>query len=340
MKIRKTVYAALLLALCLLLSGCRTRTGLSGPGTPADPGQQAGDSSVAFAGSRPDDGPEPDKATDEQEKNEEPGDQTKENPEASRKEYDENRPAEILSGAERTVHESGEGAGFSGSGENADRTAAKLDGNAEKTATRTVPAEEAEQAGISEEAEEADSAMSYYSVLLQERTGSLFECQRLTVYWETPEDHLTVFKTSPEHALILQAGSYDVSARLLEGNLHVDDGWIGRKNPGIIVKAVNRSILGSGVSSPEAARGIYAALLRREGWSAMDAVKNKRVLLLSEELLKTPYLRLAAMLLLAKTASPGQFEDVNVEDALAMLGEEAAGRVPDGIFYYTDQGGF
>lgn len=337
MKMKKLTMAALLLVLCLLLSGCRTRTRLSGPAMPDDAGEQASDS---LAGSLPEDIPDGEKDPDKQEKNGESRGQTKENPEASRKEYDENRPAEILPGTERTVHESGEGSGFSSSGESPDRSESKLDPEAERAATQTVPAEEAEQAGVSEDAEEADSAFTYYSVLLQDRLGSLFECQRLNVYWETAGDHLTVFRSSPEHALILEAGANDVSSRLLENNLHVDDGWIGRKNPGIIVKVVNRNVLGTGVSSADAARSVHTGLLTRDGWSAIDAVRNKRVLLLSEELLEAPHLRLAAMLMIAKAANPGLFADVSPDDALAMLEEEAAGTAPNGLFYYTDQGGF
>ena len=79
--------------------------------------------------------------------------------------------------------------------------------------------------GEDPDAEAADSALTYYTVLLQDRMGSLFECQRANVYWETAQDHVTVHKTSPEHALILQSGAYDVSSRLLPENLLVDDGW-------------------------------------------------------------------------------------------------------------------
>ena len=334
MRRKKTLRAALLLVLCLLLSGCRVRTGMDSPAPPDDPRERAADSPGVPAGSLPEGSAERDAA----EKDAESGDRTRENPEASRKEYDENRPAEILPGTERTVHGSGEGDGFAGAGEGAEHTAAKLNPGAGQTATQTVPAEEADRKGTSENAEEADSAASYYSVLLQERTGSLFECQRLTVYWETAEDHLTVFKTSAEHRLILQAGANDASARLPESNLRVDDGWIGRKNPGVIVKAVKNGILGASVYSADAARGVYAALLSREGWPALDAVHNRRVLLLSEDLLGTPELRLAAALIIAKTASPDLFADVKTDEALAMLAEEATGQVPGGIFYYTEGG--
>ena len=62
--------------------------------------------------------------------------------------------------------------------------------------TRVVAAQEAEQVGVAEDAEEADSAMTYFTVLLRDRLDALYECQRLKVYWETAEDHVTIFKTS------------------------------------------------------------------------------------------------------------------------------------------------
>ena len=328
--------AVLLLVLCLALSGCRVRTGNS---TPTAQDRQDGETeSFPVSGSLPEDGTQTDGETEEQEKNGESGGQTKENPEASRREYDETRPAEILPGTEKTVHDGGEGPGAFAPGDESDRTVAKLNSEAEQTAARIIPADEAEQKGVSDDAAEADSAMTYYFVLLQDRTGTLFECQRQNVYWETAKDHITVFKKSPEHSLILDAGAYDVSSRLLEENLHVDDGWIARKNPGVIVKTVDRSVLGTGVVSAGAARSVCTALLARDGWETMDAVRNRRVLILSEELLEAPHLKAAASLIIAKTAYPDLFSDVDPEKALEMLCEEAAGSVPNGVYYYA-QGG-
>ncbi len=188
--------------------------------------------------------------------------------------------------------------------------------------------------GVSPDADEAESALSYYTVLLQERTGSLFECQRLSVYWESARDHVTVYRTSPEHELILNAGAYDVSARLLSENLRVDDGWIARKNPGVIVKAADKSVLGSGVHSAAAAKALCRGVLARDGLGGTDAARNGRVLILSEELLEAPHLQLAAMLLLAKAANGDVMADVDPEEALRALAEEATGLIPDGIYWY------
>ena len=340
MRKNKLIPLFLIVLCCLILSGCRIRTTGSGsaPGQgreePGAPQQASG------AGTLADGGPAQDEKPGEQEKSGEAGDRTKENPEASRKEYDENAPAEIVPGTDRMIHGEGEGEGAFAPGEDAAKAVTKLNDSAGETATRTVAADEAEQKGVSEEGEEAESAREYFTVLLEDRMGCLFECQRLNVYWETPEEHVTVFKTSAEHSLILNAGAYDVSTRLLEENLRVDDGWIGRKNPGVIVKTVRGSVLGSGVTSTDAAQRIYAGLQAREGWSTIDAVRNGRVILLSEELLSAPYLQLAAMLAIAKTANPAQMADVSLSQALEMLMEEETGSVPVGIYYYTGQGGF
>ena len=323
-----------LLLLCLLLTGCRTRTTVAGRDARESASETAQARSLSVSGSLPEES-----EAEEQKKDGEPGGQTKENPEASRKEYDENAPAEIVSGAERSVQGNGEGNGASAAKKDAAEAAQMLNEAAEETASQTIAAEQAEQAGVSEDAKEADSALTYYTVLLRDRMGSLYECQRLNVYWETPEDHVTVFKTSPEHELILNAGAYDVSARLLAGNLRVDDGWIARKNPGVIVKIVRSDVLGAGVSSPAAAQAVYAGLLAREGWRGIDAVRNGRVLMLSEELLQAPYLQTAAMLMIAKAANPEALADVDIEKALSMLMEEATGSIPAGIYDYSGQGG-
>ena len=334
MKNRKAGCLLLLLLLCLVLTGCRTRTTGKDASSPGSENQQGAAIHPQASGSRPDGGSEPSEPDDGQNQAESSGRRTRENPEASRKEYDENAPAEIVPGTDQAVHGDGEGNGSFAQGNSEKDAVSKLSDTAEETAEQTVAADEAEQAGVSEDAAEADSAMTYYTVLLADRMGSLFECQRMHVYWETAEDHVTIHKTSPEHSLILNAGAYDISARLLPENLHVDDGWISRKNPGVIVKLVNSGILGRGVSSTAAAQKVYADLLSREGWLSVDAVRNRRVILLSEELMEAPHLQLAAMLAIARTGHPDLLADLEPDKALEMLSTEATGSIPTGIYYY------
>ena len=81
--------------------------------------------------------------------------------------------------------------------------------------------------------------------------SGLFECQRFYIYWETAEDYHTVHKSSDEHQIISNAGAYDVSAKLQNDALIVDDGWIQRKDPGVIVKVVERSSLAAECRPPD-----------------------------------------------------------------------------------------
>lgn len=331
---------ALLLCLALLLSACRTRTG-TGPETGADVdavsapagslGPDGGEGEGAGAGNSPaDNAPEAADAG-------EAGGATRENPEAFRKEYDENAPAEITAGTEKRLQAAGEGEGAPAADPEAAGAGPRSAEGAEDAARMTVPAEEAEQTGTDADAKRADSALEYYTVLLKERTGSLFECQRLNLYWETTADHVTVAKASPEHELILAAGCYDVSARLLEENLKVDDGWVVRKNPGVIVKVAGSRVLGSTEEDGALARALVWEMRAREGWDGIAAVKEDRILVLSEEMLAAPHLRLAAEVLIAKCANPELYEDVQEQEMLRLLAEEATGSPPAGVLYYKGE---
>ena len=338
MILKKILLLALTVCLVFLLSGCRTRTTGSGSGNTVS-GADSGQTDESYQGENTSDTSQSALAQEtgnaELSENGEPGGRTRENPEAARKEYDENAPAEIVPGTDRLLHEEGEGSGAAVADEEAGMSADRLNDQAQETAIQTVPAAEADQMGVSEDAEAADSAITYFTVLLQERAGSLFECQRANVYWETAEDHVTIHKTSLEHNLILNAGAYDVSARLLPENLRVDDGWVARKNPQVIVKIVDGGVLGSGVSSTGAARNVYQRIRSRDGWAAVDAIRNGQVLLLSQELLEAPYLQTAAMLMIARTANPDLYADVDPDKALQMLSEEVTGTLPTGIWYYS-----
>ena len=322
-----------LLLTALTLSGCRSRVITEAPDAAPRPGERAaGPEDVSDA---PGEDAQPDPRA---EAEPDPDAGTRENPLSDRREYDETAAVELIEGTDRVVHGGGEGEGASRRDDGALAGAFQMDVGADQTATQSVAADEADKTGVSDDAEEADSALTYYTVLLRDRLGTLFECKRLNVYWETAEDHVTVFKRSVEHELILTAGAYDVSARLLEENLRVDDGWIARKDPQVIVKVVGGDVLGRGVDGDAAAKSVRDGLFARPGWADIDAVKRGRVLLLSEEMLTAPHLRTAAALAVAKTAYPDLFEDTPIDEALRMLTEEATGAPPEGVYWYAGQG--
>lgn len=328
---KRTKILILLAALLLALTGCRTRTtgpvppppDESGPATETDPGQA--------------EQPEPPENDPAEEGDTKPESDTPTvtDPESDRKTYAQDADAEIVPGADHTLTQRGDGGKTPEHDSNGDPGGAKDSDSGEKAATETVPADQAGQTGADQSGQTAETAQLYYQTLLEDRLSDLFECQRFYVYWETPEDYRTVHKSSDEHQIILKAGAYDASAKLQSDALTVDDGWIQRKNPGVIVKVVEPSVLGSGVQSTRQAEAVCGALKAREGWSRIDAVQNGRVILLSQELLSAGAGKTGAEVLLAKAIYPALFGDTDGDEALRALTQEAYGAPASGTFIYV-----
>lgn len=319
---KKTLFLLLLLWLLLTASGCRRRTTTAAPipQSVAD-AQPLGDESPSRAAPQTS-SPDAD-----------PDSETVENPDSPRREYDENAAAGIDFTAHHPIHGDGEGGGQPLSGGEARQTTTQFDDEASLPVTMTLPDDDAERIGTANNAQTAETATQYYTALLSSRLGKLFECQRLSVYWETGGNHVTIGKTSKEHALLLSAGAYNAASRRAEDMLTVDDGWIERKNPDAIVKVVPDSVLGGGVFLTESAQSIRHALLTRKALGGTGAIRKERVYLLSESLLQTPATRLAAAVYLASSMYPDLFGDVDATEAARQLIDEA-GLPSAGTFFY------
>lgn len=344
MKMKKTKTICLLLMILLLLSGCRKRTGVSSPSEqtaalhPADTETETAESghgNETGSHSVEDSTQSGEVLSDEMTESE----QTRENPESRRREYDETADVEIRDGQAKRLQDAGDGEGFFEYAADALGAVSRADEHAERTATRTSWVEQSDRLSASETGELSESALRYYTVLLAERTSSLFECKKLYAYLEMPENYVTIHKTSGMHACLINAGLYDVAARLRENDLMVDDGWVIRKNPDMIVKVVDPSVLGHSVQVASLAGQVYDSLLSRPEWDSIAAVQKRRVVLISSELLDNPYLQCAGMLFLAKSAYPELFEDVDLSEAAAMLIDEVGGSAFTGTYFYDAQGG-
>ena len=348
----RRIAAALMAALLLpVLCACRVRTSV----LPA-PEDRAAESELAAEAAPPAGLQDEDaEVAEEQELSEEsPSPTESEDPEApsendessDRREFASDASGEIAPDAETRIYappaeasggeepgapepEDGQASGIPDDPDGGGAAVNAFEDGAELTATETVAADEADKLGVDESGETADSIQTYYLTLLDSRLGALFECKRLNVYWETADDHVTVFRTSPEHSMITGAGAYDVSAKLLEENLEIDDGWVVRKDPDVIVKVMSGSSLDT-----VSADALCSELVRRDGWQQIGAVKERRVIILSQRLLETNAGRTAAMVYLAKLMYPDQTEDVDPDEALMALTEEAAGKAYAGVYAY------
>ena len=327
---RKTKYPALLLSLCLLLvlSGCRVRTGLE-PEPEAEEVQTAAlEHQETVTPDIPEELPEEPPVEEPPEPQAPSEDQPLESdPQSDRRQFDETAPAQDAEDAEQAVSLPSEepipegDAPIEGAGE-----------EGETPVTQVLPAEEAPEMGASEDAPVADSSLVYYQTLLADRLGDLFECKRLNVYCELPQDYVAALKGSREYELIGVAGSYCVSVKLTADAAQVDDGWILRKNPDAVVKFVGGDVLGSGMASSAAAASLRESLSLREGWNQMQAVKDGKVILASEDLLASEALRTACAVYLACAFYPDTFADTDPAEALQQLSAEYYGSAMGGTF--------
>lgn len=170
-----------LLLLCLLLlTGCRSRVTSDRNG---EDGDSAGIGRISLA--RDDREGKPltedtapaDAMTDD-------ADRKIQNPGAERIQYDESASAKVQSTASILLHQQGDDVSGFAPGNEAGLPVDGLSPDAERKAEQTLRDENAQRMGTDDQAGEADSFYTYYSALLQDRLGDLFECQRLDLYWE------------------------------------------------------------------------------------------------------------------------------------------------------------
>ena len=163
--------------------------------------------------------------------------------------------------------------------------------------------------------------LDHHTGVLSRGLGSLFECQRLYVYFEHLTDFHTVNHSSPLHALIIDSGGFNAAVRRGNDALTIDAAWLQRQNPSLIIRTVTSDILGRNVNDTTRAQALRGDILDRPGLEGVNAVINRRVLLLSEELLQSDEGRLIAKLHIAQAMYPTLFTDINI----TALYEEIAG---------------
>ncbi|MCL2204845.1 MAG: hypothetical protein FWB88_13020 [Defluviitaleaceae bacterium] len=171
--------------------------------------------------------------------------------------------------------------------------------------------------------------VSTYAAALRQGINSMFPCQLRYIYCETAEDLVTVARGSALYQLMVDSGGVNVSTRLGADRLAVTADWVVRRNPDAIVKFVDATVLGNGITHTRAASDVALSMRERPGWGAIEAVRTNRLLLLSEQLLESEATRLAAQLLIAYMLYPELFAGIDVNSAVAGLMGEA-----DGIYAY------
>ena len=174
------------------------------------------------------------------------------------------------------------------------------------------------------------SSESLYKAKLVRTVGKLYPCQRYKAYIESESEGKTVNRTSGLHEVADQAGCYNVAEMLGGDSLNIDEAWISEQKPDAIIKYVGPSILGKGVDNTSAAQNLRRSILDRQGWGSVPAVSNRRVVLVSNQLLRTSKGILVTEFYLAKAMYPDLFVGVDVDK----IRDELMGEGYEGIYVY------
>ena len=164
-----------------------------------------------------------------------------------------------------------------------------------------------------------------YTTLLRQGVNTLFPCQLLYIYCETPQDLIAAGRGSTMYQLMVSAGGVNVSTRLTPDRLAVDEDWVVRRNPDVIVKFVDNTVLGSNISTSGPAVELRGAIISREGWGQVEAVRNNRIILFSQQMLDTDESRLAVKLLVSRMMYPELFTNMDVDGVVHELIRDMSG---------------
>lgn len=301
----KRIRILTVLLLISLLSGCRYRT------TPARLAQYAREDPVT-------------------EQQDEQRNTSQEEDEATDRDQDLNRPASELSAeADKKFEHLNPDSNRSGTNDNGNDAVTAPDSDLNPDVNPSTPSDSGDNAVIGPDGGTIGAVVDRYTELLESGTGQLYPCQMQYLYFETTENYHTVARKSQEDNVILEAGAYNCAEKRSAANLTVDDAWVISKDPGLIVKCVDDSVLGANVSDTARADEIYQAIADRPGWSNMAAVQNGKILLISDSLMQTDNGRLIAKLCIAKYLYASLFSEIDISEMCSQLLQS------DGIYTYS-----
>ena len=159
-----------------------------------------------------------------------------------------------------------------------------------------------------------------------------------SVYYEGYSDYKSVGKGSGGDELMTLANVKSLTGDQSTEYPQISDEWILQQNPQMIVKLVSdtKKILGPDITDDAAVKDLYAKIAARPGWDKVNAIANKKVLVLSSRIGTSPLGSAIAPLFIAKTAYPDKFKDVDPQAKLAELYKKYWGADLTGVWSYTD----
>ncbi|KUG19848.1 MAG: ABC transporter substrate-binding protein [Methanomicrobiaceae archaeon] len=141
--------------------------------------------------------------------------------------------------------------------------------------------------------EQAVRLLAFYDEAMTpiaERTGSIPEEERVSVYYEYWNDYKSAAAGSGYHNKIVMAGGQNIFADAATAYPEVDPEAVIARNPAVVVKLYgsgSANFGGYGDSDRENPAMLAAAVAGRPGWGAIDAVRDGRVHCIHSDILGT-----------------------------------------------------
>ena len=150
--------------------------------------------------------------------------------------------------------------------------------------------------------------------MIEERLKNIKEEDRVKVYYEGYTDYKSANNTTGGHQLVTSAGGINIAADEATEFPEISDEWVLEQSPKAVVKLVSntKNILGPNVTDTSKAEEVYNNLISRPGWSEMQAVKDRKVIILASEIGTTATGSVIGSLYLAKEFYPEQFKDIDL----------------------------
>ncbi|EJP6472553.1 ABC transporter substrate-binding protein [Clostridium botulinum] len=169
---------------------------------------------------------------------------------------------------------------------------------------------------IFDKKEKADEYIAFINKnlnMVKERVENIKPEERLKVYWEGYSDYKSVSKGSAGDEMLNLAGLENLAGKEPVAYPQVNKEWIVEKNPQVVIKVAKATVpLGYEKTDTKPIEDYKSKITSRTGWNKVDAVKNNKVYVISNEI-GTSTRSVVGICYLAKWCYPDKFKDLDPE---------------------------
>ena len=132
------------------------------------------------------------------------------------------------------------------------------------------------------------------------------------VYWEKNDDYTSVNKDGNENKMLTLATTKSITSDKTETEVKTDAAFVKSGNPDVIVKTsdYDKNVLTLEKEDLKDAEGMVDGIKKRSGLEEVTAVKDNKIVILSDRVTNTPLGSAIAPLYVAKAAHPQEMQDV------------------------------